>query len=106
MELRQPLTVEFMVLAGKHTGDEVYKGQVIKMAPTIAEVHTNVTPEKLNNLKMSLFDGAGSVITTDLYAKVTEILSESPPVFVVNFTSVPPEAEAFFEKVLVQQTEE
>ncbi len=104
-ELWQPLLIEFRILTDKHSGNDVYKGQVTKMSSKIAEIHTRVIAEKLDNLKISLFDDNGSVITTDIYAKVTEILSESPPIFVTNFTAVPPEAEAFFEKVSASQIE-
>ena len=71
------------------------------MVEKIVEIQTDVMADKLTNLKISLFDNGGSEITSDLYGKVTEIFSESPPTFKVNFTSVPPEAEKFLEKILI-----
>ena len=52
--------------------------------------------ERLKNLKIHLFDDEGAEITTDLYGKVTRIVSKDPFVMMVQFTSVPPEATAFF----------
>jgi hypothetical protein len=60
--------------------------------------------ETLSNLKLSLCDCHGNEITSDLYAKVTEVLSERPPTFRVNFTSVPLEAEMFFENILTNRS--
>lgn len=99
VELQQPLTVEFTILAGKHAGVDVHKGTVVRMDNKIADIQTDVMADKLTDLKLSLFDHEGTEITSDLYAKVTKIFSESPPTFRINFTSVPPAARAFFEKV-------
>lgn len=105
IDLYQPLPIEFTILEGKYAGNEAHKGEITKILPKTAEIHTHIITEKLNNLKISLFDSPNSIITSELYVKVTEVLSESPPVFVVNFTSVPPEAETFFEKILASQIE-
>ena len=100
MELQQPLQVKFTILEGKHASDELHKGTIARMVEWIAELQTEVMADKLTNLKISLFNDRGDEITSDLYGKVTEIFSESPPIFKVNFTSVPPEAESFLEKIL------
>lgn len=101
LELQQPLCVKFTILEGKHASDKMHEGMIARMVEKIAEIQTDVMADKLTNLKISLFDNGGTEITSDLYAKVTEIFSESPPIFKVNFTSVPPEAEEFLEKILV-----
>jgi len=94
---------ESAILEGKHASKDAYKGTIARMTAKIAEIQTDVMAEKLTNLKISLFENGGAEITSDLYAKVTEIISESPPTFKVNFTSVPPEAEVFLEKILASQ---
>lgn len=98
LELRQFLPVCFTVLEGKHAGDVVFQGQVIRLSPDAAEIQSDVAVERLANLKISLFDDEGGYeITTELYAKVSKVCSEAPPrVFKVIFTSVPAEAKAFF----------
>ena len=100
LELQQPLCVKFTILEGKHASDKMHEGTIARMVEKVAEIQTDVVADKLTNLKISLFDNGGSEITSDLYGKVTEIFSESPPMFKVNFTSVPPEAEEFLEKIL------
>jgi adenylate cyclase len=103
IELPQPLHVKFTILEGKHASDNVHSGTIARMVAKIAEIQTDVMVEKLTNLKISLFDHGGTEITSDLYAKVTDQLSEAPLAFKVNFTSVPPDAEVFLEKVLTSQ---
>lgn len=61
---------------------------------------TNRTFRELTNLKFSVFKHDDTLITNDLYVKVTEQLSNSPPAFRVNFTFIPPEAESFFATIL------
>jgi signal transduction histidine kinase len=52
------------------------------------------------NLRISLYDPDDHEISDDLYGKVVAHLSESPPAFLVHFTSLPPEAETFLAKFL------
>ena len=96
LELKQPLPVRFTVLSGKHAGEDMLDGTILKVAAGAAEIRADTAVDRLTNLKMSLFDDEGYEITTEMYAKVTSNLPDSPPVFRVNFTSVPSEAKAFF----------
>jgi adenylate cyclase len=100
-ELPKPLTVKFTIMEGKHISEQAHPGNIIRLADKVAEITASRGCRKLTNLKISLFDDDGSTITSDLYAKVIETISESPPTFRVNFTSVPPKAESFLEKVSV-----
>jgi adenylate cyclase len=100
IKLQPPLPVRFTILEGKHSGKNAYIGSMVKLATRVAEIQGSRNCRELTDLKLLLFDDEGSEITSELYAKVTEKLSDSPPAFRVNFTSVPPEAEIFFEKVL------
>jgi adenylate cyclase len=95
-ELSQPLHIKFTILEGKHASDQQHDGTIVRMFEKIAEIATHVVADKLMNLKVSLFDSHGALITPDLYVKVIDVPSESPPVLRVNFTAVPPEAEIFF----------
>jgi hypothetical protein len=70
------------------------------MSPKMVEIHSEVLPFPLANLRISLYDPDGREISDDLYGKVVAHLSESPPAFLVHFTSVPPEAETFLAKLL------
>jgi adenylate cyclase len=99
--LQQPLSVQFTILSGKHTGENFCKGSLIKLNGKVAVIQAESKPSKLSNLKMSIFDNTGNEITNDLYAKMTDNISQSPPTFRVNFTSIPPEAKKFLEKILI-----
>jgi adenylate cyclase len=99
-ELPQPLRLQYTILTGKHVGEDVHDGTMVKLATTAAEIEADVPVDPLTDLKFKLFNDQGSEITEHLYAKVTEILTGSPPRFRVYFTSVSLEAESFLQRVL------
>jgi adenylate cyclase len=96
--LTQALPINFSILAGKHAGDELHSGTITRMASKGAEIEAAIRPEKLSNLKITLFDENGNEVTSDLYAKVAETLDG--PLLRVVFTSVPLEAQPFIDKIL------
>ncbi len=100
IELEQGLPVQFTVVDWKHTGELGHGGAVTKLAHNMVEIHSKVLPSPLANLRISLYDPDDHEITDDLYGKVVAHLSESPPAFLVHFTSLPPEAETFLAKFL------
>jgi hypothetical protein len=61
----------------------------------MAEITAQILPPPLSNLRVSLYDSGARLITNDLYGKVLTHLSANPPVFQVNFTAIPPEAETY-----------
>jgi adenylate cyclase len=97
-ELKQGLPVQFTVVDWKHTGELGYGGAITKIAPNMVEIHSEVLPSPLANLRISLYDPDDHEISDDLYGKVVAHLSQSTPAFLVHFTSLPPEAEAFLVK--------
>jgi len=99
-ELKPGIPVQFTVVDWKHTVELGHGGAITKIAPNMVEIHSKVLPSPLANLRISLYDPDDHEITDDLYGKVVAHLSESPPVFLVHFTSVPPEAETFLAKFL------
>jgi adenylate cyclase len=100
IELKQGLPVQFIVVDWKHTGELGHGGAITKIAHNIVEIHSEVLPSPLANLRISLYDPDDREIADDLYGKVVAHLSESPPAFLVHFTSVPPEAETFLAELL------
>lgn len=100
VELHESISIGFTILAEKHASADVHQGTMTKMTGKVAEIHAAIMANKLANLKISVYDPAGSEITPDLYAKVTEIVSVAPPIMHITFTSIPPEAEAFFNTLL------
>jgi adenylate cyclase len=95
IELKQPLSLQFTLLEGKHVGEVRYQAAIIKLAPKMAEITAAILPPRLSNLRLSLYDYNDRLISDNLYGKVLTHLSELPGVFQVNFTAIPPEAETF-----------
>lgn len=104
VELMKPLTVQIVLLSGKHAGKDSHEGKVTKMVTSGAEIQAEVEAHMLDNLKISLFDNDGKEITVDLYAKVTEELPGPSNTFRVHFTSIPPEAGDFMERILASNS--
>lgn len=100
LELKQGLPVRFTVVDWKHTGELGHGGAITKIAHNMVEIHSEVLPSPLANLRISLYDPDDHEIADDLYGKVVAHLSDSSPAFLVHFTSVPPEAETFLAKLL------
>ena len=100
IELEPGLPVQFTVVDWKHTGELGHGGAITKIAHNMVEIHSEVLPSPLANLRISLYDPDDHEISDDLYGKVVTLLSEFPPAFLVHFTSVPPEAGAFLAKFL------
>lgn len=99
IELEKPLTIKFNLLVEKHISETLHRGKIVKLvAAKMAEVQTKIVVEKLTNLKIAIFNTKGHKVTADLYAKVTEVLSESPATFRIVFTSVSSEARNYLEK--------
>ena len=99
-ELKHRLPVQFTVVDWKHTGELGHGGAITRIAPHVVEIQSEVLPSPLTNLRISLYDPDDHEISDDLYGKVVARLSESPPAFLVHFTSLPPEAETFLAEFL------
>jgi adenylate cyclase len=101
IELEPGLPVQFTVVDWKHAGELGHGGAITKIAPNMVEIHSQVLPSPLANLRISLYDPDEQEITDDLYGKVVAHLSKSPAAFLVHFTSVPPEAETFLAEFII-----
>ena len=102
-ELKQPVSILFTILEGKHSGADLHGGVLVKLKGKEAEIRGNVAVDKLSNLKISLLDSDGQEVASDLYGKVIRNLQENPPTFRVNFTSTPPEAVVFLDALLQEE---
>jgi len=100
LELRHPLQIQFTVLDGKHLGELRNKAVMIKLAAKMAEIKAETLPPRFANLRLSLYDFDARLVTDNLYAKVLEYLSDTPPIFQVNFTAISSEADTFLTELL------
>lgn len=96
--LARSVPIEFTILEGKHAGKERYRGMIEKMTEGLAELQAQVSADQLSNLKIWLRDDHDQELGAELYAKVIEVLSESPPKLRIHFTTIPPEASLFFQQ--------
>lgn len=95
-KVTNPLPILFTLLNEKDTAEKANNGTIVSICSKGAEIVSDISVGRLTNIKIALFDDDGTEISTDLYAKVTRNISESPPRFVVTYTSVPPEVKDFF----------
>ena len=100
LELRHPLQIQFTVLEGKHVGELRNKALMTKLAAKMAEIEAETLPPRFANLRLSLYDFDARLITDNLYAKVLKYLSDTPPIFQVNFTAISSEADTFLTELL------
>jgi hypothetical protein len=78
IELKQGLPVQFTVVYWKHTGELGQGGAITKIAHKMVEIHSEILPSSLANLRICLYDPCDHEITDDLYGKEVAYLSESP----------------------------
>jgi adenylate cyclase len=89
--LSQDIPVQYTVLKGKHLGEKVFQGKLVKLSTCSAEICSEYPVELLSNLKMNLVTGMEKARGLgDIYAKVVEISADSPINFCVRFTGIPP----------------
>lgn len=92
-ELPKGLLVRFSPLTGKHATMDGYGGTLIRLGGQCADIRSKVVPERLTDLRISLFDEGANEVSSDVYAKVIGLAPEGEDVFRICFTCLPPEAE-------------
>jgi adenylate cyclase len=100
--LKTPLTLEFVILLGKDAGHLYHRGQISHLAKESAHMQTSVSLSRLDNIKIKIFNTKNELISSELYAKVSEVQSssETSSVYLLHFTSLPQEVQSFFESCL------
>jgi adenylate cyclase len=93
------LTVRFTVLKSKNAGEMNLSGTVVGLSGKAAEIQTDVTLERLTNLKLALYS-AGKRISQELFGKVTSAVEGKTPVLRVTFTSIPDDVATLLQTVL------
>ncbi len=99
-KLDASLCIDFQVLEGKFAVEELCKGTLVGIFESEALLDTDVALAKFQDLKITLTDPDGSVLTRGLYAKVLEESMGNKSMTRIHFTSVPEEARAFFKQAL------
>jgi adenylate cyclase len=100
LSLPQAIPLQFTLLEGKHMGDTVCTGSLVKLSAKHGELRSEHAVETWSNIKIQLMSSNGEELPGDLYAKVMGPRSEGSHGFAVHFTSIPPKVAAFFERLL------
>jgi class 3 adenylate cyclase/CheY-like chemotaxis protein len=82
-KLEHPVKTEFTALKGKEAGADVYSGTIVRLSQENeiaqeAQMRAIIQVNILENLKITLFDKNDTIITTELFAKVTDIPDKKP----------------------------
>jgi methyltransferase-like protein len=94
--LREPLSIEFAVLEGKHLSGEQFQGKLTKISAKGAEIVSEKIPNALSNLKLKLLDQEEM---DEFYAKVIAKDIESKSEFYIRFTTLKPQHEELFKRL-------
>lgn len=92
-ELARGLLIRFSPLSGKHATMDGFSGVVERLAGRYADVRAKVVPERLTDLRVTLYDEGANEVSSDIYAKVIGTSSDVGDLFRICFTCLPPEAE-------------
>jgi adenylate cyclase len=99
VSLDTPVAISFLVLEGKDAGTQRHQGLLKALAQKGALIHTQAQCKVRDNLKVSLFAETGDLVSADLYAKIMQRSEETPGDLLIQYTSVPPEAEKYLHQL-------
>jgi class 3 adenylate cyclase len=98
--LGREIAITYALLEGKRIGDDMFDGSFVRLSPTGAEVRSKQSVRALSNLQIRVRGENGEDVAGDLYAKVLEQGGANSGSFLVRFTSVPPDLEAYLRRLL------
>jgi len=101
--LGQPLTIRYDLLIENILVGDAHYGKLVNLDHMVADIQTHRCFRRLTDLKIAVIDEQGNEIVEDIYARVIETFSESPPLSRISFTSLPPEAQTFINDLLSSQ---
>lgn len=97
MTLAQEIPLRYAMLEGKDVGRKGMSGAVLRLAKAAAEIRLSAPADPMTNVKMNLEDVDESLAARAFYSKVARAVDEAAQTYVVHFTSVPPEVDAYFQ---------
>jgi len=104
LTISQAVPIQYLVLEGKHMGDRVFRGNLVKLSAKGAVVNLENTPQQevpsgLSNIKLNLLNQDNrEQASEDIYAKVLEQPADSGS-FCIHFTAIPPEEKTKLESL-------
>lgn len=98
--LSEALPIRFAVLEGKHLGDALFEGALVRLSDKSGEIHSDQPVARMSDLKVQVMASNRSDVLGELYAKVMGPLAESHAGFAVHFTSISPELATVFDRLI------
>jgi class 3 adenylate cyclase len=95
--LAQEIPLRYAVLEGKDVGREGLAGSVLRLSRNAAEIRLSDAPEPMTNVKMNLEEVDEALAVRNFYGKLTRAVEGESRTYVLHFTSVPPEVDAYFQ---------
>ena len=95
--LSRQIPLEYSVLEGKHESKDGLRGSILKLSKKGVEIDMTGSVEPMTNLKMHLREVDEALATKYFYGKVIERSGDPKHVYLLRFTSLPPEISAFFQ---------
>jgi len=96
--VKSSLLCRFLIIHGKDAAGVMTHGLVNALSIQKMSIHSEVKPEKFSNMKCQLFRQKETRIPGELYGKVVDYTSDG---FIVHFTSISTELNAFINGLLV-----
>lgn len=97
VNLARQIPLRYTVLEGKDVGKQWLKGSVVRLSEKTAVIALDEPLELLTNLKMNIGDVDEKLSDRDFYGKVIGCSEDNRQKYVIRFTSVPPEVDAYFQ---------
>ena len=91
------IPVRYTVLEGKDVGREGLEGSIIRISKNSAEIALGTPPETMTDLRLNLADVDEKLSVKNFYGKVMTPAEGEGPIYLVYFTSLPPEVDAYFQ---------
>ena len=95
--LAREVPLRYATLEGKDVGRDGLPGSVLRLSRSAAEIRLSTAPEPMTNVKMNLEDVDDTLAVRNLYGKVIGAVEGEGRTYLLHFTSVPPEVDAYFQ---------
>ena len=87
------------MLEGKDVVEKCLEGSIVRLSKNGAEMTLANSIRAMTNLKMNLFNVDEKLKAKDFYGKVIKQSGEKKRAYIVHFTSIPPEVDAYFQAI-------
>ncbi len=95
--LVRQISLQYTVIEDKKVGEKGLEGCLVRLSKSSAEITLGGPVELLTNLKLKLKDVDEQLSERIFYGKVIKHTAEKENTYIVSFTSLPSEVDAYFQ---------